>query len=177
MKSRILVVAALTGLVTLTGTGPAAAEDTGESTIKVTVLGGELLISVSSATSNMGSVENTPRGTRVSGSIGEVTVRDNRNAPPGSSWVVTASATQLATPRGPGIPADNIRYRPGRLTTQGDVTATAADQVILNRARAVVTAREITGSNVVSWTPTVTVTIPPDVLAGTYTGTITHSVL
>jgi hypothetical protein len=41
----------------------------------------------------------------------------------------------------------------------------------------VVTASEISGNNVASWTPTITVKIPAGVLAGTYTGTITHSVL
>ena len=39
-----------------------------------------------------------------------------------------------------------------------------------------VTASEISGNNVASWTPTITITIPAEITAGTYRGTISHSV-
>jgi hypothetical protein len=179
MRPRPLVLAGvLTGLLTLGPTVPAAAEeDTDTSTLEVTVVGGELQISVESATKNLGTVENKAKGTVVSGSLGEVTVRDNRNAPDGSGWVATATATEMEPRKGPGIPASNIRYTPGTVDKQGTVTVQASKTVTLNRPRAVVTASEISGNNVANWTPTITIKIPPGVVAGTYKGTITHSVL
>ena len=175
--TRLLLAAVLTGLSILGAIVPAAADDDDTSTVEITVIGGELQISVKSATTNLGTVENTPNGTVVSGSLGEVTVVDNRNAPDGSNWVATASATELEPKKGPGISAGNIRYSAGTVAKQGTVTVQASETVTLNRARAVVTASKISGNNLASWTPSITVKIPAGVVAGTYIGTITHSVL
>jgi hypothetical protein len=60
---------------------------------------------------------------------------------------------------------------------QGTCTVRASKTVTLNRSRAVVTATEISGNNTASWTPTISVKIPAGVVAGTYKGTVTHSVL
>ena len=179
MRPRPLLLAGvLTGLLTLGAPVSAAAEeDDDTSTVEITVVGGELEISVSSATRNLGTVENTPDGTIVRGGLGEVTVRDNRNAPQGSSWVATAVATELKPKKGPGISAGNIRYSAGDVDKQGNCTVRTSDTVTLNRSRAVVTASEITGNNVARWTPTISVKIPAGAVAGTYSGTVTHSVL
>jgi len=172
-----LVAGVLSGLLTLGAPSIAAADEHDTSTVEVTVTGGELEISVKSTTKNFGTVENTANGTIITGSLGEVTVRDNRNAPEGSSWVATAVATELKPTKGKGISASNIRYSPGKVAKQGTLTVRASGTVNLNRSRAVVTASEITGNNVASWTPTITLKIPAGVVAGTYKGTITHSVL
>ena len=176
--SRLLIAAAATGLVITMGTtGLAAADDTDTNTVEVPVAGGELNISVASGTSNLGTVENTPNGIKVSGQLGEVTVRDDRNGPDGSSWVATVVATDLEPRKGSGIAPSKIRYDTGPVQQQGTVTVRASKPVNLNRPRPVVTASEISGNNKASWTPTITITIPPEVVAGTYSGTITHSVL
>ncbi len=172
----LLLAGVLTGSLTF-GAPVLAAADDDTSTVEVTVVGGELEISVKSATRNLGTVENTRDGTIVRGSLGEVTVRDNRNAPEGSSWVATAVATDLKPNKGPGISAGNIRYNAGTVTKQGTCTIRAGETATLNRPRPVVTASQIRGNNVASWTPTITVKIPAGIVAGTYTGTITHSVL
>ena len=173
----MLLAGVLGGLLALGAPTFAAADQDDTSTVQVTVVGGELEISVKSATKNLGTVENSSDGTIVTGSLGEVTVRDNRNAPAGSNWVATAVATQLKPRKGRGISAGNIRYSPGPVEKEGTSTVEASGPVNLNRSRAVVTASEITGNNVASWTPTITVKIPAGTVAGTYTGTITHSVL
>jgi len=173
----LLLAGVLSGLLTVGAPVSAAADEDGTSTIEVTVAGGELEISVKSPTKNFGTVENTADGTTISGSLGEVTVRDNRNAPEGSSWVATAVATELKRTKGRGISAGNIRYSAGPVDKQCTCTVRARKTVTLNRPQAVVTASEITGNNVASWTPTITVKIPADVVAGTYSGAITHSVL
>jgi hypothetical protein len=178
MRPRALLLAGvLTGLLTLGAPAIAAADEDETSTVEVTVVAGELEISVKSATKNLGTVENSPDGTIVTGSLGEVTVRDNRNAPQGSSWVATAVATQLKAKKGRGISSGNIRYSPGKVDKEGTCTVRASGTVNLNRSRAVVTASEITGNNVASWTPTISVKIPAGAVTGTYSGTVTHSVL
>jgi hypothetical protein len=177
IKARRAFAAAMaTGLLVLWHPVPAAADEDDDTTIAVTVTGGELQISVQAATSNLGTVENTPDGTTISGRLGEVNVRDNRNAAGGSGWVATAVATELVPERGPGIGPDHIRYETGSIDTEGTITIEADDGVNLDEARAVVTASEISGNNVARWTPRITITIPPEVVAGTYTGTISHSV-
>jgi hypothetical protein len=169
MRPRPLLLAGVLGALLALGAPAFAAADEDEtSTVEITVAGGELEISVKSATKNLGTVENSPNGTFVTGNLGEVTVRDNRNAPQG---------TQLKPKKGQGISAGNIRYTRGTVDKEGDCTVRASGTVNLNRSRPVVTASEITGNNVASWTPTITVRIPAGAAAGTYTGTITHSVL
>ena len=177
MRLRCTLAAGIFAASLTVGAPVTAAADDETSTLKVTVVGGELEISVKSDTRNFGTVENTPDGTIVSGSLGEVTVRDNRNAPEGSSWVATAVATELKPNKGRGISAANIRYHTGTVIKQGNCTIRAGETATLNHPRPVVTASQIRGNNVAIWTPTITVKIPAGVVAGTYTGTIAHSVL
>ena len=177
MRLRCMLAVGVLAAIVIVGAPVPAAADDDTSTVKVTVIGGELEISVKSETRDLGAVENTLQGVIVSGSLGEVTVRDNRNAPEGSSWVATAVATELKANKGRGISAANIRYNAGAVSKQGNCTIRAGEPATLNRARPVVTASQIRGSNVAVWTPTITVKIPAGVVAGTYTGTITHSVL
>jgi hypothetical protein len=177
MKPRPLLIAGvLGGLLTLVTPVMAAADDD-TSTLEVTVAGGELEISVKTETRDLGTVQNTSDGTIISGTLGMVTVRDNRNAAAGSSWVATAVATELRPKKGHGISAVNIQYRAGPVDKQGNCTIRASKAVTLSRSRAVVTATEISGNNTASWTPRITVSIPAGVVSGTYKGVITHSVL
>jgi hypothetical protein len=177
MRSRPLLLGGILSALLTLGVPLYAAADDDTSRLEVTVIGGELEISVNAETKNFGTVKNTADGTFISGSLGEVTVRDNRNAPEGSSWVATAVATGLKRKKGDGISTRNIRYSAGPVDKQGTCTVRVSETVTLNRARPVVIASEISGNNVAKWTPTITVKIPAGVVAGTYTGTITHSVL
>jgi hypothetical protein len=172
----LLIAGVLSVLFTLGAPGIAAADEDDTSTVEITVVGGELEISVKSSAKNLGTVENSPDGTIVSGTLGEVTVRDNRNAQD-ASWAATAVATELKPRKGRGIAAGNVRYSAGTVEKQGTCTIRASQSVNLNRSRTVVSASDISGNNVATWTPTIAVKIPAGVVAGTYTGTITHSVL
>ncbi|WP_259444413.1 hypothetical protein [Rhodococcus sp. DMU2021] len=67
-------------------------------------------------------------------------------------------------------------YAPGAVTPTGTVTATPADATGLDTAKSVVAGTAARGNNTASWAPTLTVTLPSDALAGTYTGTVTTSV-
>lgn len=154
----------------------ASAKPSGDSTVTITVEGGGLQLSVARAPADLGSVEPTGDGTTISGALGQVTVTDQRNAAPGSTWVASVVATDFEAEHGPAIPASQVSYTAGRIRGTGTATLEANDPHDLKRARAAVTATEITGNNTARWTPTVHVHVPPGLEPGVYTGTITHSV-
>lgn len=71
----------------------------------------------------------------------------------------------------------NLSYSPGAATaTTGEGTFTPGPGGIINVPRTAFTGTELTGNNTATWNPTLTVTIPAATVAGTYTGTVTHSV-
>jgi hypothetical protein len=127
----------------------------------------------------------TPGGT-VTGSLSRVLVEDFRgNAVTPHAWTATVSATAFVT--GPGGPdrtvaPSQVAYWSGpvvRSTGGGTLLPgqpTAAQAVTLGAPR--VAFRKTTGNanNTVRWSPTLRVTIPLGVVAGSYSATITHSV-
>lgn len=156
---------------------PASADPSGESTVTITVEGGALELTVSAASRSLGTMRTTARGTTISGKLGQVTVTDKRNAPPGSGWVTSVVATDFTAKEGPAIPASKVSYTAGRIEGIGDATYSPNDPKNLKRAKAAVTATDITGNNTATWTPTVHVTVPPGLIPGVYASTITHSVM
>lgn len=172
-----LLVAATAVMSILPAALPAAADDSDTNEVAVTVTGGQLQISVESGRSNIGTVGTDRDETKISGRLGEVTVRDNRNASASSGWVVTVTATELKQRNGPAIASRNTRYTTGPLEKRGTVSARASGPVDLDRPRPVVTATDVSGNNEVRWTPTITISVPDGATAGTYTQTITYSVL
>lgn len=173
---RAVLLTAATVVLALVHPMPAGADPSGGSTVTVTVEGGALELTVSTEPTDLGSVKPTSDGTTVSGALGEVTVRDNRNAAAGATWVASVVATDFAAEQGQSIPASRISYTAGRIRGTGTVTLRANETGNLRRPRPAVTATGITGNNTARWTPTVHVHVPPGLLAGVYTGTITHSV-
>jgi hypothetical protein len=96
-----------------------------------------------------------------------------------ASWVVTASSTSYVTGSGTGnetIPATDVSYAPGTVTTTGTITATPTDITLSGSPQTVVTGSSGVGDNTASWDPTLTVHVPAAAVGGTYTGTIAHSV-
>ena len=95
-------------------------------------------------------------------------------------WTATVTSTDFTTGTGTGnqdIPAANVSYSPGLATaTSGTGTFLAGLGGALGSARTAFTASLESGTTSVSWNPTVTVTLPSSIAAGTYTGTVTHSV-
>jgi hypothetical protein len=139
-----------------------------------------LLIS-SPETANLGSAD---PGTTASGELGAVTVTDTRAALT-ATWTATVSATSFTT--GGGTPAETI---PASAVTywSGPATATigvgtfipgqpnADDATSLTESATAFTLTEGTGNNSATWDPTLVVSVPSSGVAGTYTGTVTHSV-
>jgi hypothetical protein len=142
----------------------------GDTVVTFTLTAGALSVSVQ-PTASLGS---TATGSAsISGQLGTVLVTDNRGGI--LPWITSASTTTF-TGTG-GSTALGAVYNAGTFTTTGTVTMTPAIPVtLLSTPLPVAIAALVLGNNTVSWNPTLTVLLPPDALAGSYTGTIHTSV-
>jgi hypothetical protein len=117
-------------------------------------------------------------GTTINGNLGAVTVTDDR-ALLSASWTATAAAsdwtTGAATPP-ETIPATDVGYDPGSITTTGTITATGTPITLSGTATPVVSGTSGVGDNTASWDPALAVAVPASAVGGTYTGTLTESV-
>jgi hypothetical protein len=127
-------------------------------------------------TADLGTATASSEGIVYTAQLGEIVVTDDRAAAAGARWV-GAISTALTPTSGPAIAATYIAYSAGHVTTTGTVTTTNNDPSTIIGVSPVVTATAITGSSTATWNPTLSITIGGTFVAGTYTGTITHSVL
>ena len=167
MLTRVAFVAVLSAAALAAVAAPAAAVDT---TVTMTVTSGALSISVPVSV-DLGS--GAP-GTQVSGSMGVLSVTDNR-ALASASWTVTMASTDFANGAST-IPASDISYTVGTITTTGTITALGTNVTVSNSAQTVVTGAAGVGDNTATWDPTLSVSVPASAVGGAYTGTVTHSV-
>jgi hypothetical protein len=117
-------------------------------------------------------------GTTVSGTVGPVTVTDDR-ALLTAAWTATASSTSWTTGGGTPsetIPAGDVGYTPGTVTTTGTITATPTPITLSGAASTVVSGTAGVGDNTASWNPTLAVAVPSAAVGGVYSGTLTQSV-
>lgn len=163
------------GWAATTGTaagGPAAGDP--DTTVTFTVTSGALAMTAPAA-SDLGS--GAP-GSTISSDLGTVTVTDNR-ALIGAAWTATASSTDFTTGAGTpaeSIPASDVNYNPGEITTTGTITATGTTVTLSGSPQAVVTGTAGVGNNTASWDPGMVVSVPNGNVGGVYTGTLTQSV-
>ena len=162
-------------LILSLGTALPASADTTAAT--VTVTGGALAITAPVDAGSLGSRSNTVGGGTISGPLGQVQVNDARSAAAGSGWVASAISTAFTPPSGPAIPASAVGYTAGVITKVGTATFTPNNPNSLTGVAPVVTATGITGDNSATWNPTINVAVPGGMAAGTYSATITHSVV
>jgi hypothetical protein len=169
---RPAALAALTAVASVGLVGvnaPAQAADT-TTTFTITAAGG---LSISApASANLGSVSSG--ATTVSGSLGTVTVTDQRGLILGN-WTATASSTNFAHGSNSSydISKASAVYATGAVSGDGGASVGVGGSLALP---VVAAARVGAGNNTVSWNPTVTVALSPTAVVGTYTATITHSV-
>lgn len=180
---RILAVGLASAAVVGLAAAPAAADPTGGTGVTFEITGATLDIVVPAAADLGGT--GAP-GTALSGLLGLVTVTDGR-ASADASWVTTATSTNFTTgAAGPTetILATELDYWSGAATattgtgtfTPAQPTAPDAEALDATAPLTVFTHTGGTGNNTASWNPTLVVNIPLDAEAGTYTGTVTHSV-
>ena len=110
----------------------------------------------------------------VSGRLGQVTVTDTRAA--SVNWSAFASSTPFST--GTGNPTSTgVIYSTGLVSTTGVITIAPQSNTALNGTPTKVAGPTVVvGNTTASWDPTLTVALPANAIAGTYTGTITTSV-
>ncbi|MDQ1711885.1 MAG: hypothetical protein QOE45_1335 [Frankiaceae bacterium] len=120
----------------------------------------------------------------LSATLGTVTVTDGRGALAGT-WTATVASTNFTTGLASTeetILKDSIDYWSGLATsTSGTAVFVPGQPLVVNKqalsvSRTAYSATGVVGVNQASWVPTVVVNIPAQAVAGTYSGTITHSV-
>jgi hypothetical protein len=177
MRTRALATIVIASAVSLGVVVPASAAMTAATPVALIVTGGVLAITAPVAAVGLGSHANAVGGSVVNGSLGVVQVTDARSAAAGSGWVASVIASALTPTSGPTIGAAQIGYTAGTITKVGTATYTANDPPDLTGVAPAVTATGITGDNSATWNPTINVAVPGGMAAGTYTGTITHSLI
>lgn len=156
---------------------PASASASTSATFTLT--GGSLSIS-EPATANLGSA--ATGALTLSGSLGTVTVTDQRGAL-AANWTASVISTNFTTGASPGtyqtVTAASIAYSSGTATLTGTPVGAFTPGVIAQMSSTTGGVAGVwagTGNNTVSWNPTLTFTLSPSQVAGTYSGTVTHSV-
>ncbi|WP_240196887.1 hypothetical protein [Nonomuraea lactucae] len=159
-----------------------AASTTCSTTVTFTVTAGPgLEITVPDGPISVGS--GAP-GSTISGQLGSVTVTDERAALT-ATWVAAVSATDFTTGGGTAaetVPDSEVNYWSGPATaTTGTGTfvpgqANAASAVVLDQVRTAFSKTTGSGNNAATWNPTIVIDVPAQAVAGTYTGTVSHSV-
>jgi hypothetical protein len=175
--ARPLVAAALTSAVLMSpGTADAS------STITVTLAAGTLSIS-EPVSASLGSATATINGTSVSGHLGTTTVTDSRASIGG--WTVSISASNLSDGAGHTVNANKMKayiaVGDGPTLSSGGAVpttlySTSSGALTLSTTGQSFVTATTTLSNVVTFNPTILVTLDNTVIAGTYTGTITQTV-
>lgn len=171
-----LVGAAVAGLsLTALAAGPALADTT---TTTFTLTGAGLGVSVP-ALADLSSSTNIGI-TQLSSQLGAVTVADNRGAL-AASWTATVSSTDFKIGAGGAhkeIAKGNVSYASGAATasTGLGVDVPSLVPMTLDQDRTAFQHTGVIGTQSTTWNPTITVSVPADATAGTYSGTITHSV-
>lgn len=178
MKHRRIITALAGTALTLAVVAPSADAADTDATFTVTSTG-SLGITVPASTVNLGSV--TAGSTTFAPSLGTVTVTDTRAALE-AIWTATATGTHFDLQTAGADPTD-----PNQRVPNTAVTYSAVPTVVSGGGTATPTASTLdgllskvayvgVGSNEVTWNPKLTMVLLPTQVAGTYKGTITHSV-
>jgi hypothetical protein len=136
------------------------------------LIAGTLSISTPTASVSLGSQVSSVTSSTMSGSLGVVTVSDQRGGT--TTWTASVISTAFTPTAGPADPASNVSYAAGTITASG-VVATAVAGADLTGVTTVVTGAS-TGVSSASWNPTISVLVPANFAPGIYAATITHSV-
>jgi hypothetical protein len=138
-----------------------------------TLTAGVLSISAPTVGVSLGSQVASTFSSTMSGSLGLVTVSDQRGGT--TTWTASVISTAFTPTAGPADPASNASYAAGTITDSAMVVATAVAASDLTGVSTVVTGAS-TGISTASWDPTISVIVPANFAPGVYVATITSSV-
>lgn len=151
--------------------GSAMAADTGDTTATFTLTGGSLDVTPAASAAL---TDGASGAASVSGSLGAVGVSDTRGSTAG--WTMSAASTTFGD--GAGSVSTGVSYDSGAATAStGTVTPTSTGATSITTVAPVAAGTLASGNNTASYTPTLTVTLPASALAGSYSGTVTTSIL
>ncbi|MEU6402210.1 hypothetical protein [Streptomyces sp. NPDC046985] len=174
MRRGIPLSVMLCTLAVLASPTSASAEDT---PVTLEVTGGGLGITVPAGPVDLGSTTVSSSPQTVTHQLGNVTVTDQRGGTAG--WTATAQAVDFIGPNNTTISVsapNSSRYYTPQASVIGVATVTPSDLNPMYPPGPVQVATQVSGSNSATWNPTISITVPANSLAGTYTSTITHSV-
>lgn len=137
-----------------------------------TLTAGGLSISAPSATADFGTQAVSNSAQTITGSLGPVTVSDQRGGV--TTWTASVISTAFTPTAGPAVGAVAVSYDAGAFTESG-VVATKIAASGLTGVTPVVSGAS-SGISTVTWNPTISILVPANFAAGIYTATITHSV-
>jgi hypothetical protein len=149
--------------------------------VTFTLTAGSLTVS-DPANKSLGSVATGTAS--LTNTLGSTSVTDNRGSLLGT-WTSTVASTDFTTGTATAdetITKDNVTYYSGPTTAFTGVAVLvpgqplAVNAVDMSVSRTAFSATGVVGNNSATWIPSVVVNIPSDSVAGTYSGTITHSI-
>ena len=151
------------------------------------ITGSGLAVSEPSATGGVSLGSTTAGSLTLSHALGNVTVNDGRALPLSLAvWTATVSSTDFVRDGAAATPAANemvgkanIAYAAGAPSVQNGGVFTGgvvASMALPDASRIAGAFAGVGGTSGVTWNPTVTFTLLSSQVAGTYRGTITHSV-
>jgi hypothetical protein len=159
--------------------GPAQAANSGSTITTFAITGGALNITVPASTVALNTGTVNAGAATAAGQLGSVTVADTRGALV-NSWTTTVSSTTFVTG---GASADetvavaNIAYSSGAATAHTGLGAFVPGILVNGTVPGTGGSHTgLAGNTSTTWNPTLTFTLLSSQVAGTYTGTITHSV-
>ena len=182
MKRHIGLISAAVAAVALFALVPSAGAATADTVVTFTVEAGGLAITVPASTVALNTGTISTGASSASGQLGPVTVTDTRGTM-GAVWTATWSSTTFLTGTGSANEAvafDHIFYASGPATaTSGTGTFAPLTITPMSAAPAgrTVSWAAGMGNNSATWNPTLSFSLLSTQVAGTYTGTITHSVV
>jgi hypothetical protein len=152
---------------------PASAADTAGTPTTVTVDTGVLSITVPAGAA----LPTVAPGANSTVSLGDTTVTDARAGETGWSATVTLPALVGVAVATRTIPTTTATYLAATVTPSGTSTLAApATRTDLSSSKVSQAASAVSGNNSATWTATLMVPIPAQVLADEYRGTLTQSV-
>jgi hypothetical protein len=108
--------------------------------------------------------------------MGSVSVSDTRGIGSGASWTVSTICSDLTDSSGNILRAEFFAYAVRDLIETGGLLLTSETLTSMSHLNSALTARSGAGNNSAHWIPLITVSVPIEQVAGTYIGSITHSV-
>jgi hypothetical protein len=182
MRSRNVVISAVALVMGVFALVPSAGAATAGTIATFTVEAGGLAVTVPTSTVALDTGTVSTGASSAVGQLGPITITDTRGAM-GSTWITTWSSTTFLTGTGSAneaISFDRIFYASGAATaTSGTGTFAPLTSTPMNTAPAgrTVSWAAGMGNNSATWNPTLSFSLLSTQVAGTYTGTITLSVV